>query len=139
MGWTALMLVPRVEHGVSPRAWTFTSCTPGIAATGENCACDRVFECRKFEVRENARPSAQFPNGLRACGRKQLALPILEHAYEIANLFGNFSAEDNESKSRARSGCCVDGRRSSTFLGQLHQLEPDLAHAAWIRTGFGDG
>ncbi len=28
-----------------------------------------------------------------------------------------------------RSNCCVDGRRSSTFLRQFHQLEPDLAHA----------
>jgi len=35
-----------------------------------------------------------------------------------------------------RSSCCVDGRRSSTFLGQLHQLEPDLAHARVDKTEF---
>src|SRR4030088_2555169 len=28
-----------------------------------------------------------------------------------------------------RLSCCVDGRRSSTFLGQFHQFEPDSAHA----------
>src|SRR5258707_15097182 len=35
-----------------------------------------------------------------------------------------------------RSSCCVDGRRSSTFLGQLHQFEPNLAHARVDETEF---
>jgi len=47
-------------------------------------------ECR--EISGPGRCPAErgnFPNGLRACGRKQLAAD-LEHAYEIGNLFGEF-------------------------------------------------
>src|SRR5579872_5408102 len=35
-----------------------------------------------------------------------------------------------------RLSCCVDGRRSSTFLRKLHQFEPDLAHAGMDKADF---
>src|SRR4029077_13170475 len=35
-----------------------------------------------------------------------------------------------------RLSCCVDGRRSSTFLRQFHQFEPNLAHARMDKADF---
>ena len=62
----------------------------GHCGTGQNRSRDGVWNIVKFQIQEDARAKrGNFPNGLRASGRKQLAAD-LEHAHEIGNLFGEF-------------------------------------------------
>ncbi len=79
-----------MEHGVSTEGMHVYELYSGHCGAGQNRACDCVWDVVKFEVQKDARSErGNFPNGLRPCGRKQLAAD-LEHAYQIGNLFGEF-------------------------------------------------
>jgi len=125
-----------VDHGVSTEGMHVYELYSGHRGTGENRAGDGVWNVVKFQVQEDARPSAAISRT--ACGPAAVNnwLPTLNMPTRSATCLANFSAVDNESKSRATIKLLRGWASKLTFLGQLHQLEPDLAHARVDKTEF---
>ncbi len=128
-----------------PSACTFTSCTPVMAAA-ESTAPATVFGMSwNFRSRKIPGPSAAISFTAAGPAAVNSWLPILNIPTRSEICFANFAAEDSESKSSATikllrgwasklKVMSTPNSAGSAFQWQLHQFEPDLAHARMNQT-----